>query len=290
MSKSAKYDIPVLSAIFQTTGMHDKMARAWIVPAVTDKKLILNKLLKHIEEGNQNRSRNNGISLSPAFRIAISTAASLVLILLLHFLLSVVRLENESQQVKAIRLPDQSRVVLNKNSSVSYARYWWKREIKLKGDAYFEVEKGKTFIVKTKEGDVCVLGTRFQVSERSNGLVINCYEGKVSLSDEEHVQEITAGHSLEYEDNGAAALNPLLSKYPEMAQFKRNFKGEKLSAVTTALENFFHIKILLETEHSERFTGNLETADAETALRIICRSMNLNYAFNSNRNIIINEK
>jgi len=268
----------------------DDLAGRYRISGTKDKGVVLNEILKKLEEGDQNRYRIDRISRNPAYRIAISTAASMVLILLLHFLLSVTRLENDTAQAQAIRLPDHSRVILSKNSTMSHPKYWWKREVKLEGDAYFEVEKGKKFIVKTKEGDVSVMGTRFQVSGTGDGVTVTCYEGIVGLTCKEYNQVICAGLTLEYRNNKDAGLKPIQWEYPELALFKQDFSGEDLQQVTAALEDFFQIRILLATTGSKRFSGNLETAKAETAVRIICRSLDLSYTINSNRNIIINDK
>jgi len=50
---------------------------------------------------------------------------------------------------------------------------------KLFGKAYFDVDKGKTFTVKTDLGTVQVLGTRFDVESRDSIFKVVCYEGSV---------------------------------------------------------------------------------------------------------------
>lgn len=64
-------------------------------------------------------------------------------------------------------LPDGSRVWVNSESTVSYPSNFidGQREIKLSGEAYFEVAKlkNKPFVVKTRSYDIKVLGTKFNV-------------------------------------------------------------------------------------------------------------------------------
>lgn len=68
-----------------------------------------------------------------------------------------------------LRLPDGSMVWLNAASSLTYAADLvseGKRNVKLKGEAYFEISKDKShpFIVKTDLQEVEVLGTHFNIN------------------------------------------------------------------------------------------------------------------------------
>lgn len=285
MNPTGKNYPPCLPVASKSISGADFLISRYVVPAVRDKDAILGKLLRKIEEGGQNPRRIRLVSFNPAYRLAISAAASLVFILLLHFLLSVTHLENDSLQVQVFRLPDHSRVILNSNSAMSYPKYWWKKEVRLQGDAYFEVNKGNKLTIKTSEGKINVFGTRFQISETGRGIVVNCFEGAVGLRQGEKLQRIPAGYS--FEDNKIALLQ---TAYPEMAHFRRSFSGEELSGVLTALENFFQISIRLESRQPLHFSGNLETAEAETAIRIVCRSLDLDYAFHSTKCVITNKK
>ncbi len=64
-------------------------------------------------------------------------------------------------------LPDGSKVWVNSDSNISYPSNFMdgNREVKLNGEAYFEVAKfdRKPFLVKTKDYDIRVLGTKFNV-------------------------------------------------------------------------------------------------------------------------------
>lgn len=281
---------PELPVITQNESPIDQVVRSYLVPGKTDKNIVLQKILKKIEEGRQNQVSTKAILLSPVYRIAISTAASLVLVFLLHFFFSLKVFEGNIQQVNAIRLPDHSRVVLSENSAVSYPRYWWKREIKLQGEAYFEVKKGDKFIVRTPKGDVRVLGTRFQVSDTSNGLKVTCFEGKVMFTTKNLAQEISAGNSMIYQPDGQTSMVHTDEMYPGTATFRKTFSNETLSNVVADLENFFQVRILLNQSVQKHFSGKLETTSAETAIKILCRSLNLEYSFQTNEVIIVNEK
>ncbi|HKJ41151.1 MAG TPA: FecR family protein [Sunxiuqinia sp.] len=268
----------------------EQLLDSYQVPVGKDMSVTYNEIIVKIEGGNSSRRLGKVRHLNSFYRTAISIAASLVLIFLLHFFFAVDTIESGGISVNTLRLPDNSRVVLSKNSSASYPKYWWKREVNLNGEAYFEVEKGDQFIVKTNEGSVSVLGTRFQVSEIKNGLIVSCYEGKVRFTDHDQTRVVEAGHSMTYENRGIVETRSIQNEYPPSAFFNRSFSNEDLSTVLKDLENFFDVRIRFTSIGHKHFTGKLETGKAETAIRIICRSLNLDYSFSSKEEIIIHEK
>ena len=281
---------PALLLASRPNGRVEKVIRSYHVPEITNKKIAYENIRKRIEEGSYNQSSAKAILLSPVYRIAISTTAFLALIFLLHLFISTEHFENQTIQANAIGLPDHSRVVLNTNSTISYPTHWWKRQVKLQGTAYFEVKKGKTFTVKTSKGNIHVLGTRFLVDERSNELLVTCYEGKVMLDDHINQWIVNKGQSLKVDRNGNIHQTDINEQYPETACYKKAFSQDKLSTVAASLEEFFQITIRLNTPQDRYFTGKLETPDIETALQIVCRSLNLDYSRINNETIVINQK
>ncbi len=92
-------------------------------------------------------------------------------------------------KTKKITLPDGSKVTLNANSELKLSADWGDkgdRQVWLDGEAYFEVEKKlathQKFIVHTKDIDVEVMGTRFNVNTRHEKAIVSLEEGKVKLS------------------------------------------------------------------------------------------------------------
>lgn len=87
-------------------------------------------------------------------------------------------------QHASITLPAGSKVTLNAKSQLSYNPYWWKlsRNIKLEGEAYFEVTKGRKFSVNSTKGTTTVLGTKFNIYSRKAGYKVHCISGKVKVS------------------------------------------------------------------------------------------------------------
>ncbi|MBV4359713.1 FecR family protein [Pinibacter aurantiacus] len=94
-----------------------------------------------------------------------------------------------SGEIKRITLPDGSTVVLNANSILKVPKVWkdnGKRNVWIEGEAYFTVAKKKVsadiFIVHTKDVDIEVLGTRFNVNTRNDQSTVALEEGKVQLA------------------------------------------------------------------------------------------------------------
>lgn len=95
-----------------------------------------------------------------------------------------------------VRLPDGTEVTLNHFSSLTYpARFKSRqREVKLEGEAYFEVAKDRKhpFIVQTAALDVEVLGTHFNVEAylRDPEVKATLLEGSVAVSVRDNGQHL----------------------------------------------------------------------------------------------------
>lgn len=93
-------------------------------------------------------------------------------------------------QTYQIRLPDGSVVWLNAGSSLTYHEklaHEGQRRVILSGEAYFEVAKDKSlpFIVATKDQDIAVLGTHFNVRSYGDEPIVTTtlLEGSVKIED-----------------------------------------------------------------------------------------------------------
>lgn len=111
-----------------------------------------------------------------------------------------------------VKLPDSSLVTLNANSELRYPQSFGgeERKIYLKGEALFSVSKSdKPFIVSTKQGDIKVYGTRFNVNlNRSSTLQVLLVNGSVGVTIGRMSAEIMLSPRdlLEYNDTKGANL------------------------------------------------------------------------------------
>ncbi len=265
----------------------NQVMKHYEVPAGEDNKVVLKKLLTKIEEGNTKQQGKGKIFfLSPVYRIAISTAAALLLIFLLQFFLSTVKISSEDLIAGSYLFPDESRVIMGIDSQISYPRYWWKREVKLSGDAYFEVNEGNPFTVKTTYGDIEVIGTRFHVKELSNGLYIHCYEGTIKLVSNKVEQLIPEGKSVKLLGDEIENLADTKISHPEIAKFNQYFSQVNIKFVVEEIEYFFNVQIeLQDTTLKKHFSGRIYTSNCDSALQMICKPLNLKYEFDPKKKI-----
>ena len=90
-------------------------------------------------------------------------------------------------KILKIRLEDGSEILLNAGSTVAYPQQFTTaiREVYLEGEAFFEIapDAARPFIVKTKEMDVRVLGTSFNVRAHPDmdQAKVTVASGKVSV-------------------------------------------------------------------------------------------------------------
>lgn len=97
-------------------------------------------------------------------------------------------LSTSNGETYRIRLPDQSEVWLNAASTIKYPVSFAKhatRKIELTGEAYFEIARDKKhpFIVESKEQQIEVLGTHFNVNAytNENNVKTTLIEGSVKV-------------------------------------------------------------------------------------------------------------
>ncbi|MBK5210168.1 MAG: FecR family protein [Flavobacteriaceae bacterium] len=177
-------------------------------------------------------------------------------------------------------LPDQSTVYLNASSEISFSEKKWKknRELKLKGEAYFSVKKGSKFTVKTENGSVSVLGTKFNVVVRDHFFEVQCFEGLVSASYQGKSVKIPAGSSLKVLNSKSEFFENQKEMNPSWLINKSTFERMPFSYVINELERQYNLKVVYNSEiASTLFTGNFTHTNLELALKAVCIPLNLNY-------------
>jgi ferric-dicitrate binding protein FerR (iron transport regulator) len=124
-----------------------KGAEALDVPEYNNEALF-NKVLE--KKHQQNKSKV--IKLFPKWSYAV--AASIVLFIgYITFFNNTIKNTTDYGEQLAITLPDNSEVVLNAKSTITYNKKDWEnnRTLTLNGEAFFKVNKGSSFTVKTKQ-------------------------------------------------------------------------------------------------------------------------------------------
>ena len=184
-----------------------------------------------------------------------------------------------TELTQTVNLPDNSEVIVNKNSSIEYKTFFWKnnRTIDLKGEAYFKVAKGKTFEVNTNLGKVTVLGTQFNVNSKDNTFEVTCYEGKVKVNYKNQELILTKGMLVTFENDSKKEGKTTLSM-PNWAsdEIEMSFTNQNLKTIITDIENTYNVTIKTNTIATEQlFTGKLPSNNLDVALQIIASTYHL---------------
>ncbi|WP_299213634.1 FecR domain-containing protein [uncultured Dokdonia sp.] len=237
----------------------------------TDLELI--KLKKAIAAKNQQKNW-----LKPLVAIA---AAIVILFGIYHsFTMQGTEISTLASQKQEIALPDHSSVSLNSLSSLVYNEKEWdtQREVQLQGEAFFKVEKGSTFHVKTATGLVTVVGTQFTVKDRDELFEVVCYEGAVRV---DHLgQSIVLQKGDRYiKMDGITTPNTTTNQSsPSWITNTSSFKSMPYSAVLAEFERQYDVKITAtDIDSKQLFTGSFIHDNMDVALKSITLPLNLKY-------------
>ena len=159
-------------------------------------------------------------------------------------------------ETTVLTLPDNSKVYISASSSVQIKRLNWERNITLKGEAYFEVEKGKKFTVATKDASVKVLGTKFNVISRDNYFETICYEGRVLVTYNDTKRVLNVGEKFLVIDNKIIETRNTEKDLPKWNGGKSSFKNTPIEYVLKEFERHYNIKIKANFNVDEKFTGS----------------------------------
>lgn len=183
------------------------------------------------------------------------------------------KIQTENGERSTLLLPDGTRVSLNSSSTITYlgSFAYGQRSVQLKGEAYFEVQRDEKhpFIVYTKDADIKVLGTVFNVYANPDDRMFETtlVEGSV---------EVTPTHG----NHKSIVLRPnqkvCLDKQSDVwkvndtdlwteTAWKRGdlvFRSQPLSYIIERLEMFYGVSIQVEGEYPEElFTSSFHESE-----------------------------
>lgn len=206
-------------------------------------------------------------------------------------------------ETRVVLLPDGTSVTLNHFSSLSYPERFKSdnREVKLNGEAYFEVTKDKKhpFIVQTEVIDVQVLGTHFNVDAYRNNPDVRTtlLTGSVAVSNKNNSERMIL------KPNEVAIYNKVEQKLTR--RILENAKNEiswrngefifdnmPLQDIARELSNSFGTTIHIADSalQNYRITARFRNGeDLETILSVLHNAGYLNYSQN-NQQVIITAK
>jgi ferric-dicitrate binding protein FerR (iron transport regulator) len=198
-------------------------------------------------------------------------------------------------EIKAITLPDSSRIILNANSTITYLKHWRKdqpREIQLTGEAYFivthlnktplKVSNSERFIVNTGDVNVEVLGTEFDVKNRRQKTNVVLKSGKVKITfKEQKFGEITLapGEMMSYRDDGSelkkTKANPLVAT--AWMDKKLILENASVNTIIEYLEDYYGYKVIVKDTAigNKRLEGTLLLDNIKDIIFVLKTSLDI---------------
>jgi transmembrane sensor len=201
-------------------------------------------------------------------------------------------------QLSFIELPDGSVISLNANSKISYSKDFGKtnREITLKGEGYFEVAKNPElpFIIKAREAQIKVVGTKFNVKAYKNqsGIKVTVTEGRVQLSERKQATKKTilqAGETGTYDRKVQTIRKEAVVDNNDMAwkTLKMQFNNTTLGEVAKIISNTYHIDIVVSQKVNNcAITVEFENEDLASVLKVLKSTLDLSIQKDGNKLII----
>jgi ferric-dicitrate binding protein FerR (iron transport regulator) len=189
----------------------------------------------------------------------------------------------EIAQTETFNLPDNSEVILNAHSKLSYNKKKWKtnRTLDLDGEAFFKVTKGEKFSVMTDAGVVQVLGTQFNVKERDNYFEVQCFEGSVSVKSGVNEKILKPGKTFRMVDGKIIDVKDFNAISPSWLAQESTFDEVPLWQVIDELENQYNIDISAENvDTSVLYSGGFTHNDMNVALQSVTIPLKLSYKIN----------
>lgn len=181
-------------------------------------------------------------------------------------------------------LPDGSNVIINAASRLQYHPFWWRfeRQVKLEGEAFFEVKTGTSFAVVSDKGTTEVLGTEFNIYSRDKKYTVFCQNGTVRVTDAEAQQSVI----LEKGEMAALEKTVVLKRSvpfnpKQITGWKENkfaFNATPLPEVLAEIERQYNVRIFMDTKigMEKNYSAYFEKpASADTTLKILSESLNL---------------
>ncbi len=255
---------------------------------VVNSEVIESEWLKLQDKILENKSISKKNSLKTNSWIGI--AASIVLLLsigirMYYFNDAIVKHTTGFGEILNLKLEDGSLVTLNANSSLSYSKDNY-RKVKLKGEAYFQVDKKKTtnakFWVITNDLKVEVYGTIFNVNTRKQKTQVFLKEGNIWLSlNNGKSRKMLPGNFISYssikntitEDSKKVIANEKTS----WKDGTLTFNNSTLEKVLDKITDTYGYEVIFKNPEVKNMliTGTVPTHNLDICLKAIEKSVNV---------------
>lgn len=188
-----------------------------------------------------------------------------------------------TDKIDSVYLGDGSLVILNKNSSISFAeRFLTSRAITLHGEAFFDVKHdvSKPFIVTTGGITTQVLGTSFNVEADSSGGTVTVQSGRVKVSGGAHAAILNPSDQVAFTKSTDEFIVSRVNVDQAMGWIDNTFTFQD-TPLQTAIESVadrFQLKAAINSKLSGCvITAKFKDADADQILTAFAHSTGIQY-------------
>lgn len=160
---------------------------------------------------------------------------------------------NDPRNVLVKTLNDGSTVYLTANSSISYPEQFSgdAREVKMRGDVFFDIARNpkKPFKIETEKVCVRVLGTAFNIkNETKSGFELTVLRGKVEVTQKSDGASayVVAGEGIKIVDSHWVRFRNSDASFSDSYSRNMRFKDEPLRNIVKVLNQYTSRKIILQ--------------------------------------------
>lgn len=187
---------------------------------------------------------------------------------------------NTLAETKLIKLPDGTTIALNRYSSLTYPESFYgnKRIVTLKGEAYFEVAKDTNhpFVVETKDINIQVLGTHFNVDAYINSKTTKTtlLEGSVKVYNKQQTLQtiLKPNECAIYNKNKGLICQQIGEQAKEEIAWRENkfiFTESSIGEIANELSQSFNTHIEIKNEKLRNYKVSARFENNETLKDIL---------------------
>ena len=196
-----------------------------------------------------------------------------------------------------LTLSDGTKVWVNASSELVFPSRFAKdkRQIKLKGEAYFQVarDEERPFYVETDGGNVKVLGTHFNVSAYSDRPITTLEEGRVLVYKGDLEETLSPGMKAEIVGNRIDVRKADLQKDLAWKNNSFYFKGDNIVSIAKQLQNWYDLEVSFSkgVSLSQTYTGEISrSANLTEVLKMLEFVSDLDFKIDNNKLVILKKQ
>ncbi|QDH79235.1 DUF4974 domain-containing protein [Echinicola soli] len=237
----------------------------------------------------------------PLFRIVAAFTLILVMGITIKHLTDTrtITVSTAMGEQKDILLKDGSIVTLAENSRLTYPnKFGNSRDVRLEGRALFDVQRdiARTFSVRTKNTNVKVLGTSFDVdATTAEATTVSVISGKVQVNPQSHPKEkvlLTKNQQVTASSSQLSAISTFEVQQPIAWTKMIILKNTTFGETAEILENRFGLDLIFESDElkEERITGKFKDETPGNILKSIALLKQVSFEYQDTHTIYIKEK